>query len=138
MALFSGSGSKSIESGSPDLKKLRIEEENLFDSKDPNMWGVVFGCSHSVLKVDLMNLKSDQIRHISVSPHPEASPTDFSIDWSFAVVESKLFAVGGQPKYVIDPRVYAFPKPVYPRQEAVIWTSVFASFNWMMMDSSKF
>ncbi|CAN0864210.1 hypothetical protein LINGRAHAP2_LOCUS8891 [Linum grandiflorum] len=124
MVLFTGSGSgtRCSESGSPDHRELRIEEEEEeeeeenFDFKDPDMWGVVFGCSHSVLKVDLMNLKSGQIRHISVSPHPEDSPTDFSVTWSYAVVESKLFAVGGQPKYVEDPTFYGFPMPVYPRE----------------------
>ncbi|CAN0864234.1 hypothetical protein LINGRAHAP2_LOCUS8902 [Linum grandiflorum] len=119
MVLFigSGSGSRCSEFGSPGHKELRVEEEEEenFDFEDPDMWGVVFGCSHSVVKVDLMNLKSGQIRHISVSPHPEGSPTDFSIDWSYAVVESKLFAVGGQPKYA-DPTFYRFPMPVYPRE----------------------
>ncbi|CAN0878089.1 hypothetical protein LINGRAHAP2_LOCUS12281 [Linum grandiflorum] len=68
-----------------------------YDFKDPDMFGVVFVCDDGLVKVGLMNLTADEqpkLRLISVAA-PNNLTIDFSVGWTFAVVESKLFATGG-------------------------------------------
>ncbi|CAN0911437.1 hypothetical protein LINGRAHAP2_LOCUS26863 [Linum grandiflorum] len=113
--LIGRSSSTSVNS-SPDHKRQRIES---FDFKDEDMWGVVYGCAENCVMVGLMNLKADeQIPRICSVAGPDGSTFDFTLHWAFAMVGSKLFATGGEPKYVydVDDRDRFFPRKEYSRE----------------------
>ncbi|CAN0911435.1 hypothetical protein LINGRAHAP2_LOCUS26861 [Linum grandiflorum] len=83
------------------------------------MWGVVYGCAENCVMVGLMNLKADeQIPRICSVAGPDGSTFDFTLHWAFAMVGSKLFATGGEPKYVydVDDRDRFFPRKEYSRE----------------------
>ncbi|CAN0889005.1 hypothetical protein LINGRAHAP2_LOCUS15991 [Linum grandiflorum] len=99
--------------GSPDHKKQR--RESLFGFEDDNWCGVVFGCEDSRVMVGVVDLNAGKHTICSVAA-PKDKKFDFSRHWAFAIVESKLFATGGQPTLEREPD---YPKPgtwVYPRQ----------------------
>ncbi|CAN0927539.1 hypothetical protein LINGRAHAP2_LOCUS35959 [Linum grandiflorum] len=99
----------SSSSESDHKKLLRIEQgKSILDFKDPDMCGLVFACGDSRVRVVLINLNrfdEQQFRYISVA-FPNNLTTDFSLGWSFTIVESKLFATGGRAKHVINHKDY--------------------------------
>ncbi|CAN0911397.1 hypothetical protein LINGRAHAP2_LOCUS26832 [Linum grandiflorum] len=141
MLIDNGIGS----SGSGNWPVSKKQRREIFDLKDGDMCGVVYGCQESYLAVGLMNLKTET-SHILTVAAPDATPIDYDHNYSFSIVGSKLFAIGGEPTYpavhdddhfyrgkhtydednsffggnhtyyVADDDEDVFPQPVYPRE----------------------
>ncbi|CAN1227489.1 hypothetical protein LINGRAPRIM_LOCUS1192 [Linum grandiflorum] len=116
-------------SGSVNWPVSNEQRREIFDLKDEDVCGVVYGCDGSSVAVGLMNLVADEeISHrIFTAAAPHGKTIDFARYHSFALVGSKLFAIGGEPTYELFPHPDSdynilpdgfnlFPQPVYPRQ----------------------
>ncbi|CAN0911427.1 hypothetical protein LINGRAPRIM_LOCUS1186 [Linum grandiflorum] len=116
-------------SGSVNWPVSNEQRREIFDLKGEDVCGVVYGCDGSSVAVGLMNLVADEeISHrIFTAAAPHGKTIDFARYHSFALVGSKLFAIGGEPTYELFPHPDSdynilpdgfnlFPQPVYPRQ----------------------
>ncbi|CAN1227455.1 hypothetical protein LINGRAPRIM_LOCUS1180 [Linum grandiflorum] len=79
------------------------------------MCGVVYGCcENNRVVVGLMNLKADQeISNIFSVGAPDGMTIDFARYYSFALVGSKLFAIGGEDTYDYEDYEWVHPREVY-------------------------
>ncbi|CAN0927531.1 hypothetical protein LINGRAHAP2_LOCUS35958 [Linum grandiflorum] len=94
--------STSCESDHMKLLPIAEGKSKLDYFKDYDICGLVFACADSRARLILIDLnKSDkqQFRRISVA-FPNNLTTDFSVGWSFTILDSKLFATGGRAKHV--------------------------------------
>ncbi|CAN1227457.1 hypothetical protein LINGRAPRIM_LOCUS1181 [Linum grandiflorum] len=127
--LLIGRSSNGIGSGSVNSPVSHEQRREIFDLKNEDVCGVVYGCDGSSVAVGLMNLVADEeISHrIFTVAAPHGKTIDFARYHSFALVGSKLFAIGGEPTYELFPHPdidyntlpkghNLFPQPVYPRE----------------------
>ncbi|CAN0911400.1 hypothetical protein LINGRAHAP2_LOCUS26833 [Linum grandiflorum] len=93
---------------------------DIFDLKDEDMCGVVYGGQKSCVVVGLMNLKAET-SHILTVAAPDDTPIDYVKNYSVALVGSKLFAIGGEPTYPdVDDDDLFYPKEVYSCDLSII------------------
>ncbi|CAN1227475.1 hypothetical protein LINGRAPRIM_LOCUS1187 [Linum grandiflorum] len=110
-----GSGTSSS-SGSLNSPECNEQPTEIFDLKDEDVCGVVYGCCEdNRVAVGLMNLKADEeISHcIFYVSGPNNMTIDFTRYHSFALVGSKLFAIGGEDTYDYEHYEWVHPREVY-------------------------
>ncbi|CAN0911430.1 hypothetical protein LINGRAPRIM_LOCUS1184 [Linum grandiflorum] len=110
--VLSGSSSNRIGSDGVNSPVSNEQRREIFDLKDEDMCGVVYGSQESCLTVGLMNLKTETSHMLTVAA-PDAKSIDYDHNYSFALVGYKLFAIGSEPTYptFYDDNLFGSGKP---------------------------